>query len=100
MEPKRNYQSLAGALLNLENETLRKNNLLNQFVQTTFDEEDVSEECYVSLNSDSTNKVECRIVRCPPTLKKSFQRLFSMITDSEEELTVVTISQQTENDMA
>lgn len=101
-EPKRNYQSLAGALLNLENEVLRKNNLLNQFVETTLEEEEnLSKECFISLNQDQNdNKVECRIVTCPPTLKKGFQRLFSMISDADVNLTVVTISQETENDMA
>jgi len=43
-------------------------------------------------------RVERKIEACPPSLKKDFQRLFDK-TDREESLTVLTISQHTDNDM-
>ena len=43
-------------------------------------------------------KVECTIQTCPPVLQKGFCELFAEIEGSKE-LTVITISQQTQHDM-
>jgi len=108
-----NYRSLAGALSYLESESARKYQVMSQLRSTLIEEEDIEEEdCYIQVNRDLNEevlttsnkntafKVECKIETCPPSLKKGFQRLFSEITDLESDLTVITISQETENDMA
>jgi len=57
-----------------------------------------TDESCIHLNTESPHNVECRIDSCPPSLKRGFQRLFEK-TDRRETLTVLTISQHTENDM-
>ena len=57
-----------------------------------------AEETCIHINAEPSNKVECKIEVCPPSLKRDFQRLFNK-SDRDENLTVLTICQQAENDM-
>merc|ERR1712013_547617 len=57
-----------------------------------------AEETCIHINAEPSNKVECKIEACPPSLKRDFQRLFNK-SDRDENLTVLTICQQAENDM-
>lgn len=100
------YESLAGALLHLHDENVRKNEIVSQFISVAVNDttspnisEGDSQEAASLTNMYSTNQVECKVEACPATLKKGFQRLFE-IKDQAEHLTVVMISQKTENDMA
>lgn len=100
------HETLAGALLHLHDEHARKNEIVNQFMSATSNDP-ISpnipgtglEEGTCLTDTYSSDRVECKVEACPATLKKSFQRLFE-IKDAAEDLTVLTISQKTENDMA
>lgn len=112
------YQSLAAAFFDLEDEEMRKNRILNQFVNETLeDEENVHVEAAMTATSndetatatsflDERRKVECRIQACPQSLVKEFKGLFAeypeeQITTGEsvKNFTVITVSQKTKNDM-
>lgn len=109
------YQSLAAAFFDLEDEDMRKNRILNQFVGEKMEEDDasayVSNEVSSSETSTTTTmsflhdlkNVECRIQSCPESLVKGFKGLFAdlpLTGDSQtDSFTVITLSQKTENDM-
>ncbi|XP_066927760.1 cobalamin trafficking protein CblD-like [Clytia hemisphaerica] len=93
------YQSLASAFLDLEDEAMRKNRILNQFVSESLEdgeEVDLSEDKATTSYLD--HNVECKIQSCPDHLMKSFTSLFDSFP-ANEQLTVITLSQKTENDM-
>ena len=87
------YQSFASILLNLNNEAQRKHDLLTQFV-TKQEEDSLTEILF-----DCPDKVECKIQPCPLTLIKGFENLFSF-QEKNSELTIITITQLTVNDMS
>jgi len=93
------YQSLASALLDLEDEGMRKNRILNLFVGENLEDADDSIEKVTSYLNDN-NTVECKIQTCPESLIKGFKSLFAELPIENAGLfTVITISQRTENDM-
>lgn len=94
------YESLASALLQLENETFRKHQVLSQFIAEKMEEGDVVQDIATSVQESVGGKVECRIQSCPLSLKKDFEKLFSNFPELSENMTVLTISQETKNDMA
>jgi hypothetical protein len=79
-------------------------NVVMQYL-TSFDNEegakarDDAEKHQIEVNAHSPDKVECKIETCPSSLKRDFQRFFER-RDRDENLTVLTISQRTENDMS
>lgn len=89
------YQSLASVLLHTRNDTFRKYHIVNQFLNESSEGDVVA----IASSLSVTNKVECKIQECPATMRKDFQSLFSDTPDLSN-LTVITISQETDNDMA
>lgn len=88
------YQSLASVLMDTENEDIRKQHVLKQFINEKM-EEDVPDENF--HNFLSMDNVECKIQSCPQSLIKGLKSLFEQCPT--DHLTVITISQKTENDM-
>lgn len=108
------YQSLAAAFFDLEDEDMRKNRILNQFVGEKMEEVDgptfVPNEASKAETTTTTmsflddlKNVECRIQSCPESLVKGFKGLFADLPitggSQTDSFTVITLSQKTENDM-
>ncbi|XP_065659557.1 cobalamin trafficking protein CblD [Hydra vulgaris] len=90
------YQTLSSVLLNLNNEAQRKHDLLTQFASKR---EETQESCLTDVLVNCPDKVECKIQTCPQNLSKDFKKLFSS-QENNHDLTVITITQHTVNDMA
>ena len=98
------YQSLAAAFFDLEDEDMRKNRILNQFVGEKLEESTTTHPTETSTMSylDDRKNVECRIQSCPESLVKEFKGLFAEFPPNDSQtdnFTVITLSQKTENDM-
>lgn len=94
-------QTVAEALLEIESEDIRKAVVMDCYVK------DISEENYmyvedVSLrqSSGSVGTVECSVQECPGFLHQGFMELFPDVGVQMGQLTVVSLSQRTKNDMS
>jgi len=107
------YQSLATAFLELGTDAMHKQFALSDFIKETKEmDDDVSDTLFsitdnteensftstAVIDSIQNSKVEFKIQECPPKLRKQFNSLFS--NTSNHDLTIITITQQTEHDMS
>lgn len=99
------YQSLATAFLELGAEAMNKQHIISHMIQENAElaREDVSVKDMVAtivLDSIYKSKVEFTIQECPKRLEKRFRDFFSDVKENLDNLTVITITQHTVNDMA
>jgi len=76
---------------------VRQMSMLKQFLNTVAAEEVATEEVLDGYNAPLL--LECVAMECPDLLKNDLQELFPEYNLSEQPLTVITLSQQTQHDM-
>eukprot|EP00794_Sanderia_malayensis_P003013 gene3013-3471_t len=93
-------KTLASAFIELEPEEMRKQIVIDRFLDEKFREE-IEGATQVSSKSDKKlENVEFSVQECPNFIKKSFLELFpDSELKKEDQLTIMTISQKTDNDM-
>lgn len=92
-------RTVAEALLDLESEDVRKAVVMDSYMK------DIAEDNYQEMvaqtqKSSTAGTVECSVQQCPGFLHHGFMELFPDIGVQLGQLTVVSISQQTKNDMS
>ncbi|XP_074622219.1 cobalamin trafficking protein CblD-like isoform X6 [Acropora palmata] len=92
-------RTVSEALLDLESEDVRKAVALDCYVKD-ISEENYGEEVLRAQNNSSVGTVECSVQQCPGFLHHSFMELFPDIAMHQGQLTVISISQRTKNDMS
>lgn len=90
-------QTLAEALLELESDDIRKAVIIDSYSKDFVEN---YEEAVETENDSSSGSVECSVQQCPSFLHQSFMELFPGIGIQIGQLTVVSISQHTRNDMS
>eukprot|EP00112_Aurelia_sp_Birch-Aquarium-sp1_P022189 Seg6161.1 transcript_id=Seg6161.1/GoldUCD/mRNA.D3Y31 product="Methylmalonic aciduria and homocystinuria type D protein mitochondrial" protein_id=Seg6161.1/GoldUCD/D3Y31 len=97
---KETQKTLANAFLDVEPEDYRKQLIINQFLDEKFKEDIQAALEPSTFPFTKQNNVECSIQECPNFIKKSLFDLFpGGSLKSDDDLTVITVSQQTVNDM-
>ncbi|XP_065052615.1 cobalamin trafficking protein CblD-like isoform X1 [Rhopilema esculentum] len=97
---KETRKTLANAFLEAESEEYRKQLVLSQFIDEKFKEEIQEASMSTVFPITKQHDVECSIQECPKFIKKSFNDLFpNRVFQNDDDLTVITVSQRTQNDM-